>query len=481
MATAPVVGRAAAAAAAAVLASVPAACSGSEADKAGGPTGGRPMALTLGAWEPLYAAEFVKAVGRLSDGTIRVKVKALRGRQVEHAKTVGDVRAGRLDLALVPARSWDTLGVTSFRALLAPFLVDSLALEARVLEGALASRMLEGVERIGLFGVAVVPGALRRPLGVSRPLVGLADYEGATIGMGPGRVAQETFRVLKAKGKRVTFPMRYYPRWTTGLDGSEVDLRTALTTSQASSVTANVVFWPEAQTIVASREALESLDPGQRELLRRAGRQAVRPLVTLFELDESQLLSFSCGPAMSPVLVTAPAGELAAVHRAVEPVYTAIARDRSTRGLIAEIRKIRRAMASRPGQLACPAARSWVKPGRSALDGRWRATLTRKELLAAGESSQQVDECPMCTSVTLDFEKGRVTATLGRAESFWSGAFTVEGHVLRVKVQTCSPDPCPPFADEYTWSRYRDTLSFAPVRGRAFWPVMVAGAFRRVR
>ena len=53
------------------------------------------------------------------------------------------------------------MGVTSFQALLAPFLVDSLELERRVLESPLATRMLEGVEQAGVVGIALLAGPLR--------------------------------------------------------------------------------------------------------------------------------------------------------------------------------------------------------------------------------------------------------------------------------------------------------------------------------
>ena len=62
---------------------------------------------------------------------------------------------GRRDSASVGARVWDTMGVTSLRALVAPFLVDSLALERRVLESPLAAKMLAGLDRAGVVGLAL--------------------------------------------------------------------------------------------------------------------------------------------------------------------------------------------------------------------------------------------------------------------------------------------------------------------------------------
>ena len=61
--------------------------------------------------------------------------------------------------------------------MLAPFLVDSLELERRVLESPLATRMLEGVEHAGLVGIALLPGPLRSPFGISHLLSGRRTTE----------------------------------------------------------------------------------------------------------------------------------------------------------------------------------------------------------------------------------------------------------------------------------------------------------------
>ena len=88
------------------------------------------------------------------------------------------------------------------QALVAPLLVDDLELQERLLEGPLATRMLDGLDRAGVVGLALTPGPLRRPIGVTRSLAGPKDYRGATIGIKFGDVARTpTFEAL---GARVT-------------------------------------------------------------------------------------------------------------------------------------------------------------------------------------------------------------------------------------------------------------------------------------
>ncbi len=274
----------------AALVLVASACSHSEGDKAGGESGERPVVLTLANTDAnatsIDSADFVAAVERLSGGKMRIEVK-FGWRSSETAEraeegAIADLRAGRIDLAVIPARAWDRLGVTSFQALLAPFLVDSLALEQRVVTSPLASRMLEGVEPLGLVGIAVIPGELRYPFGVSRPLIGATDYVGATIGMRTTRVAEATFRALGAS------PQTYDSGSISQLDGAELGLVTiAYNRHQefAHALTANVVFWPRAMTVVINRHAFDALSSGQKDLLSRAGVEAAGPVVSRMQHD----------------------------------------------------------------------------------------------------------------------------------------------------------------------------------------------------
>ena len=255
-------------------------------DKAGG--GAEPAAhalaspvekqvtLTLVAVDSLWAEEFAAAASRLSGGSMRIRTQYGGSAIIDYERTlIGHVRAGRADLASVGARAWDRMGVASFQGLVAPFLVDSLELEDRVLESPGAGRALDGVRPLGLVGLAVLPGPLRRPLGLSRPLLGPDDYRGATIGTRFGRVADSTLRALGAtpKGYR-----------SGALDRSTAPSSTPATIlnngydARGSAFTANVVLWARPETIVISRASFERLAPAQRAVLRRAGRAAVAPV-----------------------------------------------------------------------------------------------------------------------------------------------------------------------------------------------------------
>ena len=123
-------------------------CAGLTHDRAGGSRRAKPVVLTLASHDTgAEAREWIAAVQRLSGGSVRVAQRPdWRDREVDYERhTIDDVRAGKVDLALIPARAYDTLGVRSFQALLAPLLVDSYPVERRVLTSQVPQRMLAGV------------------------------------------------------------------------------------------------------------------------------------------------------------------------------------------------------------------------------------------------------------------------------------------------------------------------------------------------
>jgi TRAP-type C4-dicarboxylate transport system substrate-binding protein len=229
-----------------VVALATAACSGSGVDKAGGTRTRQPVVLTLADHEegPEDVQFWIEEVQRRSGGSLRIQVaNNWRVQEVAYDKgTIADVQAGKVQLAKVAARAYDTVGVDSFQALLAPFLIDNQTLERRVLESQLPGQMLASTSKLGLVGLAVLPTDLRKPLGLSRPLVRVSDYRGARIGVREGEVAKVTFTALGAT------PVGYVAGGPlSGLDGLELGFGTIKGNEydrQAKAVTANVTSGP---------------------------------------------------------------------------------------------------------------------------------------------------------------------------------------------------------------------------------------------
>ena len=463
----------AALAAAATFVVAAAACGGSDGDKAGGDRPARTaVVLTLAEHDSDWgSADFADAVEERSHGSIRIEIRTRWRTHVldSERRTVEDVRKGAVEMGIGGARVWDTLGVKSFRGLLAPFLVDSLHLEREVLESPLAPRMLAGVERTGVVGIALLPGPLRRPWGKSRSLLGPRDYEGATIGAFPGRVEEATFRSLGA-GTRAYLGLHtccwagaaLHP-WVIADNGYE-----------GKSLAANVVFWPRAETIVMNRRAFERLTPEQQEILRDAGRAAIVPRLARIERVEDEAIGVICARNLVPLVHASPA-EVAALHEAVRPVYAELERDPETRDVIAEIRELDSGAEAEPPR--CPTARASVAPE---LEGRWQTKVSGEDLLAAGASPKEVRGGR--NSLTLELDRGRWVARSLETRRVWIGAYAVRGDLIGFTLETCSHNPCTPgAAADHAWSVYRDTLSLTRLPGRRFWWQLTAKPFKRAR
>jgi TRAP-type C4-dicarboxylate transport system substrate-binding protein len=446
-------------------------CGGSGADKAGGgETGGKPVVLTLVEHDPTYGgAQFAAAVEKLSGGEIQVDLDTTwENRYVDaERRTVEDVRTGKADLAVVGARVWDTLGVDGFDALLAPFLVDNVELERRVLSSPLAARMLPRVTRDGVVGLALLPGALRRPFGYTRALVGRKDYAGARMGVKPGRIEAATLLSLGATTRN------FNTLSGASREGAVPDLSTIASLGwRGRTLAANVVFWPRVETVVVNRGAFAALTPSQQAVLRGAGREAFGP--RLLELDqvESKALGTICERGLAR-LVTATPAQISALRSAVRPVYRQLERNPLTRRSLAEIKRMGGA-ASAVEPLRCGARAPTVAP---ALEGVWSSAVTRRELLAEGASAAEARTYAGPAALQLKggrwvFRGQRTTVT---------GRYTSEGDTIRMTMVTCTVNPCSPGAvTEYSWSVYRNTLTLTPSPTGTFWPRLVAEPAKRL-
>ena len=317
---------------------------GGRVDKAGDAAPRKPLVLTLAAhsddeeeWKPFDAA-----VARLSHGTLRIKVlqnwrdDGLPQEMDFERGMVSDIRAGKAQLGVFSARVWDTLGVDSFQALFAPFLVDSLRLEGLALRTPFAPKALAAVGREGVVGIALLPGRMRRPLGVHRSLVGAGDYRGARIAIRPSGVAALTFRALGSR------PASYIPGDLSAFDGAEIDPVTVSAEgfdSYARELTGNVVLWPKPWTIVMNRRAFDRLTRTQQQILLAAGRQAFAGEMARVADDTRTAIASLCAGRLS--FRTATAAERAALLRAVQPVYDRIDRNPFTKRWITQIRRMR--------------------------------------------------------------------------------------------------------------------------------------------
>lgn len=327
-------------------------CGGGSHDRAGGKIAPKTVVLTLATHESgTGVREWVDAVRRLSHGSLRIVVKGgWRRREADYEKaTIADVRAGRLSLASIPVRAYDSIGVKDFQGLLAPFLIDSYALERKVLASQIPARVLSGATPLGVHGIAVLPGPLQHILSIGGPMLAPSDYRAQEIAIQRSDVAASTIRALGTTSVELA-PDDISPR----VRGIETDL-VDLLANRYNAVTAdetlpsNVSFWPRVTSIVINDKAFAGLTGAQQRALQAAGRSALGPSMTRLARDEHNALGAMCQDADqrgSLAFLSATPSHLAALRTAVDPVYRRLAQSATTRGVIASVEALKQGVAA---------------------------------------------------------------------------------------------------------------------------------------
>src|SRR5919197_2480540 len=164
---------------------------GSSSDRAGGTRAAHRVVLTManGNVPSIELDPFAKAVARLSGGTLAIRFhNAWREGTTDYERgIIRDVAPGRADLGWVGTRAFDDVGVRAFDALHAPLLVDSYGAERRGVGGP-PPRPMPGAVPPGLAGIGVLPGPMRKPLGIA-PFTEPADFRGRAVAITRSAVA----------------------------------------------------------------------------------------------------------------------------------------------------------------------------------------------------------------------------------------------------------------------------------------------------
>jgi TRAP-type C4-dicarboxylate transport system substrate-binding protein len=455
----------------ATVMAVLAGCTGPGLDKAGGQQAGQPVVLTLASF-PGNSGEldgFANNVRRLSGGTMRVDIRSgWRPGQVQFEKgLIADVRAGKADLGVVGSRAWDSVGVSSFQALVAPLLIGSYGLQDRVVRSPMIGQMLQGLGPLGLAGIGVLPGPLRKPLGITRPLLKPADYAGLRIGVRQWPVADATMRALGAT------PV-WYPttKAMTGLDAIEQGI-SSIQENQLDKagryLTANVSWWPRPLVLFANGKAWAGLTAAQRHILREAVTGDLAAETNLVRGNERTDTTILCRRGLLRFLTASPA-DLAALRRAVQPVYDQLERDPQTRRYIRQIEAMGKGVSAEPAPGCGHTARLDVTAG--PLDGVWQFTSTPADLQAVG--TPQGDIVPEnYGTFTIVIDRGRFAFTQEDQQAcIWGyGTFTVKGNEFEQLFTDgggIAPDGAVNKPGEFFtfgWSLYRGVLTLYPVAG----------------
>ena len=403
----------------AALALVAVGCSTGPAnpDKAGGAE--EPVVLRMANgyshvdYEPAVAT-FVERVAELSEGALRIEVVADWGDGAPdfEQQIVGDVATGDVDLGWVGTRIFDTMDVSSFQALTAPMLIDSYPLQEAVIESDIPAQMLEGLDPIGVVGLAVLADGLRKPIAVDGPLLGPEDWSGITFQSFRSEGQSAAIRALGAQPTDVIFHALDEGLANGEIGGFEKNLlihQINAMEADAPYITANVNLWPQTVAIVVNPDRLAALSEPHRGWLTAAANDAAGLSSGLADQDGPIVLSMCESGAR---FANASEADLTAMREAFTPVYAALRQDAETAAFIDQIEAMKQSTPSGDG-LVIPEnctgrAKAPASPGQgepvTALNGTYRWTITEEDALVSpteDKSPEHLATFPWVFTVTI--------------------------------------------------------------------------------
>jgi C4-dicarboxylate-binding protein DctP len=411
-------------------------CAGEGDDKAGG--SGAPVTLRIGISDPHgypgsdAIEDFAQRVSTLSEGKIRIRpVWQAAGASVTQVdqRVARLVVSGDLDLGMIPARTWDTEGVTTLRALQAPFLISTDEMLDAIVTSDLRGDLLGDLEDVGIEGLALIPEQLRHPVGFGRELRSPADFAGIGIRAPLSNTTYALLRSLGARPADLTFEQAVAAVQAGNVSGAESSFLHLGALPARGTITANVVFFPKINTLVANAERFDELTAEQQEILREAAEQTLRHVVDT-RTREVDAARPACRAGAE--LITATAADVAALRRAAAPVYAELERDPTTKELIAAIRELTPASApasaascGRGGAAPAPSAAGVGRAQPTIPEGAYRAEITFDEMVARG-----VDRAAASTNsgiMTLTLDDGRWRHNTRGLQPDCTGRFSYSG------------------------------------------------------
>jgi TRAP-type C4-dicarboxylate transport system substrate-binding protein len=322
-------------------------------DRAGGQADVEVKELTFAITSdaPPQIKAWANEVDQLSKGTLKIAfVKDARAGQPEYeAGTIADVQAGKVDMAWVGARAFDQAGVTGFQPLVAPLLIDSLELQGKVFEAGIPQEMLSGLGTLDLVGIGVLPGPMRKVLGVRKQFTKPGDFAAAVVGIQASAVADQAFHALGATAKPVPPGAKL-----DGLDAYEQQLSSIHGNNYAAVakyVTGNLNLWPRPLVIIANQAAYDGLSADQHDMMAAASEHTVQVAMEAERTDETNAITVLCKAGLT--FGQSSEADLEAFEKSLAPVYSTIRKDSASAAVLDRITAIKQSLHRAPDSADC--------------------------------------------------------------------------------------------------------------------------------
>ena len=208
------------------------------------------------------------------------------------------VRAGEVDFAFLPGRTWSAVGAPAFGALQAPFVLTTFDATRRALRGPAGAALKADLEHAGVVPLYLAPSHPRRFLTL-KPLAGPEPFRGLRIRLYDEATTAASVQALGARPVQGISTDEVLERLQQGrLDGLETAAGTVLSYDYwraAHHLTAYAMF-SGIDTFVASSAAWKRLSPSQREVIRAAAQDTARADLRIMADDADERSSRCARP-----------------------------------------------------------------------------------------------------------------------------------------------------------------------------------------
>lgn len=303
----------------------------------------------------LSIAKLAAAVETASNG--KMKINPLPGASGGNDVTLlDDVAGGSIEMAAVSTAVWAGKGVEVFEPLQAPFLITNYQLDQQILDGEVGQAMLadpNGPPKLGLVGLGLLEGGLRKPVGRDEALTSPATFKGQKLRAPASQIMTASLKDLGAEP--VAMPLGdVSPALQNGtIDGLEANYGLIVTQKfyeNAKFVTADVNLWPFPAAVVINKEAWDNLTSEQQETLKTAAQSLAENSIEGIFInpppDATNFVKVLCDAGMT--FATAGEENRKALAAATQPAIDGLAANPITSGYLKQIQDAKAAQAPLP-------------------------------------------------------------------------------------------------------------------------------------
>jgi TRAP-type C4-dicarboxylate transport system substrate-binding protein len=304
---------------------------------------------------------FAKEVSDASGGKITIQTVpgASSGNDVT---LLDDVSGGTIEMGAISTAVWDSKGVNVFQPLQAPFLITSYGLAEAVEGGDIGYGMLDspdGPAKLGLHGLGILEGGLRKPLGAKKALVSPAAFAGMKIRAPASKVMTDGLKALGAEPVAMPLPDVYQGLKSGAVNGMEANYGLIFTQKYyevAKYVTADVTLWPFPAAVVINQKVWDGLTSEQQQILTDAGKNIAKNSANIFlnpAPDATNFVAELCKAGM--VFAAAGDANRAALAAKAQPAIDALLANDETKDFVTQIQALKDSLGPPPAPPALPA------------------------------------------------------------------------------------------------------------------------------